>query len=81
MKAYSIEFRQKIVKAYSQGNTSIRKVAARFYLSKSFVQKLLKQQKVAGHLHPKKTGVRERSELAQAVHELTLMVTLYPDAT
>jgi len=38
MKTYSIDFRKKIVKAYEQGNTSIKKVAARFDLSKSFVQ-------------------------------------------
>ena len=35
MKSYSIEFREKIVKAYFQGNTSIRKVAARFSVAKS----------------------------------------------
>lgn len=81
MKAYSLEFRQKIVKAYSQGNTSIRKVATRFDVSKSFVQKLLEQQKVAGHIYPRKPGVRERSELASCASELTLMVALYPDAT
>jgi len=51
MKAYSIEFRQKIVKAYLQGNTSMRKVDARFEVSKSFVQKLLKPQKTHGHLN------------------------------
>jgi transposase-like protein len=31
MKAYSIEFRKKIVKAYEQGDTSIRKVAQRYF--------------------------------------------------
>jgi transposase len=42
MKPYAIEFREKIVKAYEQGNTSIRKVATRFDVSKAFVQKVLK---------------------------------------
>jgi transposase len=41
MKAYSIEFRKKIVKAYEQGDTSVRKVAQRFDVSKAFVQKIL----------------------------------------
>jgi transposase len=41
MQSYSIEFREKIIEAYFQGNTSIRKVAARFSVAKSFVQKLL----------------------------------------
>jgi transposase len=76
-----IEFRQKIVKAYSQGNTSIRKVAARFDVTKSFVQKLLSQQKVAGHLNPGKPGGGMKSELDKQSANLTLMVTKYPDAS
>jgi len=56
MKPYSTEFREKIVKAYEQCDTSIRKVAARFDVSKAFVQKLLKQNKTTGYVQPKKTG-------------------------
>lgn len=56
MKSYSIEFREKIVKAYFQGNTSIIKVAARFSVAKSFVQKLLSIHKCQGSLEPKKPG-------------------------
>jgi transposase len=81
MKAYSIEFRQKIVKAYLQGNTSMRKVAARFEVSKSFVQKLLKPQKTHGHLNPGKPGRVMKSELDKQSTKLTLMVEKYPDAT
>ncbi|NQE33575.1 hypothetical protein E5S67_01294 [Microcoleus sp. IPMA8] len=40
MKAYSIEFGKKIVKAYEQGDTSVRKVAQRFDVSKAFVKKI-----------------------------------------
>jgi hypothetical protein len=84
MKPYSSEFREKIVKIYSnpksfvnlllpnrgfgegwggvknlrllqellyeQGDTSIRKVAARFEVSKGFVQKILKQKQTTGHV-------------------------------
>jgi transposase-like protein len=39
MKPYSSEFREKIVKIYEQSDTWIRKVAARFDVSKGFVQK------------------------------------------
>lgn len=81
MKAYPIEFRQKIVKAYLQGNSSMRKVAARFEVSKSFVQKLLKQQKTQGHLNPGKPGGVMKSELDKQANQLTLMVAKYPDAT
>lgn len=44
MKAYSIEFREKIINAYSQGDTSIRKIASRFDVSKAFIQRLLLQE-------------------------------------
>ncbi len=81
MKAYSIEFRQNIVKAYLQRNTSMRKVAARFEVNKSFVQKLLKQQKTHGHLNPGKPGRVMKSELDKQSTKLTLMVEKYPDAT
>jgi len=53
MKPYSTEFREKIVKAYEQCDTSIRKVAARFDVSKAFVQKLLKQKQTTGYVQPK----------------------------
>jgi len=43
----------KIVKAYEQCDTSIRKVAARFDVSKAFVQKLLKQKQTTGYVQPK----------------------------
>lgn len=81
MKAYSIDFREKIVKAYAQGNTSIRKVASRFDVSKALVQKLLKQQKTQGHVQPGKQGGTIKSELDGYETQLALMVELDPDAT
>jgi transposase len=63
MKPYSIDFREKVVKAYEQGNTSIRKVAARFDVSKAFVQKLLKQKQTTGHVRPQKQGGSQKSVL------------------
>ena len=81
MKPYLIEFRQKIVKAYEQGDTSIRKVAARFDVSKAFVQKLLKQKQTTGHIQPKKQGGSLKSVLQSRTTELTEMVEKYPDRT
>ena len=43
MKPYSIDFRVKVVKAHERGDISIRKLAAKFDVSKAFVQRLLKQ--------------------------------------
>lgn len=81
MKPYSIELREKIVKAYSQGNTSIRKVADRFGVAKSFVQKLLSMNKTQGHVEPRKQGGALKGELDGYETQLALMVEQYPDAT
>jgi len=81
MKAYSIDFREKIVNTYEQGNTSVRKVATRFNVSKALVQKLLKQKKVQGHVEPGKPGGNIKSELDGYSAQLAHMVEKYPDAT
>jgi transposase len=81
MTAYSIEFRKKIVKAYEQGDTSVRKGATRFDVSKAFVQKILKQKQTTGHVQPKKQGGSLKSVLNSRRTELTQMVEKYPDST
>jgi len=45
MKPYSIDidFRKKIIEVRDKEGTSIRKLAQRFRVAKSFIQKLLKQ--------------------------------------
>lgn len=53
MKPYSLEFRQKIIDAYFEEKESIRKTARRFQVSKSFVQKLIKQYRETGTIAPK----------------------------
>jgi len=80
MKPYSIELREKIVKIYEQGDTSIRKVAARFDVSKGFVQKI-KQKQTTGHVQPRKQGGSLTSVLHSRTTELTQMVEKYPDST
>ncbi|QXE24149.1 transposase [Richelia sinica FACHB-800] len=42
MKPYSIDLREKIIRVYEAGNTSIRKVAQRFKVSPNTVQELVK---------------------------------------
>ena len=81
MKPYSIDFREKVIKAYERGDVSIRKLAARFDVSKAFVQRLLKQKKLLGHVQPQKQGGRMKSELDKYSTELAHMVENYPDAT
>lgn len=81
MKAYSTDFRSKIVEAYEQRDTSIRKVAQIFNVSKSFVQKMLEMKKTQGNLEPKQQGGTMKSELNGYSTQLADMVEKYPDAT
>ena len=56
MKAHSLDFRQKIVDTYLKEGSSQRKIAKRFGVALSFVEKLLKQLRETGDLAPKPHG-------------------------
>ena len=56
MQPYSVDFRSKIIEVYEQEKISIRKLAERFKVAKSFVQKLIKQYRETGELSAKKSG-------------------------
>ena len=81
MKPYCVDFREKVIKAYERGDTSIRKLAARFDVSKAFVQRILKQKKLLGHVQPQKQGGGMKSELKECSKQLAQMVEKYPEAT
>ena len=81
MKTYSLDLREKIVIAHLVEKMSIRKVAIRFSVSKSLVQKLVKQQKVEGNLQPKQRGKPQFSHLTNAEALVRTMVAKHQDAT
>ncbi len=81
MKAYSLDLREKIVTAHLAEKMSIRKVAIRFAVSKSLVQKLVKQQKIEGGLQPKQRGKPQLSHLTNASALVRTMVAEHQDAT
>jgi transposase len=81
MKAYSLDLREKIVTAHLAEKMSIRKVAIRFAVSKSLVQKLVKQQKIEGDLQPKQRGKPQLSHLTNAEALVRTMVAEHQDAT
>ncbi|MEG4032210.1 MULTISPECIES: IS630 transposase-related protein [unclassified Microcoleus] len=81
MKAYSVDLRKKIVAAHQEQKLSIRKTAEIFAVSKSLVQKLVKQQKIEGNLQPKPRGKPRYSHLNNASTELREIVAAHPDAT
>lgn len=65
MKPYPIEFRQKILEVYEKENISIRKLAQRFCVAPSFIQKLIKQSKETGDIHPLLQGGSPQPKLNQ----------------
>jgi transposase len=81
MKSYSVDLREKIVAAHIEKNISIRKVANIFSVTKSLVQKLVKQKKLEGNLQPKLRGKPQFSHLTNADIELRELVETHPDAT
>ncbi|MBA2750118.1 MAG: transposase [Tatlockia sp.] len=72
---------QKWSKPTRCGDTSIRKLAARFDVSKAFVQRLLKQKKRTCHVQPQKQGGRMRSQMQEYSTQIVQMVENYPDLT
>jgi transposase len=51
-----MDLREKIVSAIENGESSFRKTAQRFGVSKSCVQKLVAQKRTQGHVVPRKQG-------------------------
>jgi putative transposase len=81
MKAYSVDLREKIVAAHLTQKMSIRKVATVFAVSKSLVQKLVKQQQTEGNLQPKQRGKPQLRLLKNAEEKLKPLVAEHADAT
>lgn len=65
MKAYSNDFRQKIVEANRQELESIGQTADRFHVSYSFVWKLLERYRDTGKVNPKPHGGGAKPKLNQ----------------
>jgi transposase len=81
MKPYSLDMPQKIVNTYEAGNTSVRKVAERFQLSKSTVQELLKRKRETEKLLPRQAKLGKPSQLFAQEKPLKEMVVEHPDYT
>jgi transposase len=81
MKAYSLDMRQKIVNTYEAGNTSVRKVAERFQVSKSTAQELLKRKIETGKSLPRQAKGGKPSQLFGQEEQIEEMVVEHPDYT
>jgi transposase len=82
MKPHSIEFRQKIIEVHEKGNISIRSLAQRFCVAKSFIQKLIKQYKETGDIHPQPQGGSPESKIkGEQLVDLIEIIETNNDAT
>ena len=52
MQAYSLDLRQRVVRAYEQGQRTLAEIAERFSVSPAFVKKVLRQWRSTGGLSP-----------------------------
>lgn len=82
MKAYSLDFREKIIHIYFTERMSVRKVAKRFGVATSFVEKLLKQLRETGDILPKPHAGGPKPKLNEAQLKLVkALVEADNDAT
>ena len=82
MKAYSVDFRQKIMDVREAENLSIRALASRFQVSKHFIETLLKLYQETGSVQPRPHGGGARPKLnTEQLHQLASLVEEHNDAT
>jgi transposase len=82
MKAYSLDLRQKILRACDQGLGSQRAIATFFGVSLSFVEKLLRRRRTTGDAAPRPhAGGRRPSCDEAALAQVRRLVHEQPDAT
>src|SRR4028119_1594715 len=82
MKPYPIDFRQKIIEVHKKEGISIRKLAERFCVAPSFIQKLLKQYKETGNINPRPQGGSPAPKLKEEqLIDLIEIIETHNDAT
>jgi transposase len=82
MKAYSLDLRQKILRACDQRLGSQRAIATLFGVSQSFVEKLLRRRRATGDIRPcPHAGGRRALCDATALAHVRRLVHEHPDAT
>jgi len=73
MKAYSIDFRAKVLEAYQRGEGSQRDIAARFNVSLTFVRDLMKLFRETGSIQPRAAhlSIHRSSKVDQEIIDFT----------
>jgi transposase len=82
MKAYSLDLRQKILRACDQRRGAQRAIAALFGVSQSFREKLLRRRRTSGDIAPRPhAGGRRAICHEAALARVRQLVQAHPDAT
>lgn len=76
-----MDLRERIITAVEQGDSSIRKVAKRFGVSKNTVERLITRKRTLGHINPGKQGGSMVSAVLQYEQQLRSIVEEQSDAT
>jgi transposase len=80
MKPYSLDLRERVVSAVENGDSSFRKVAQRFAVSKTCVERWVIQKRTQGHIVPRKQG-GSVSTMMEHKAQLIAVIEKQPDAT
>ena len=61
MQAYSLDLRERVVRAYEQGSTTLADIAVRFAVGQTFVKKMLRQKRKTGSVArlPQRAGAKK----------------------
>jgi len=82
MRAYSLDLRQRVLKAYDEKKWTVGQIAERFKVGEWWVYKLKRQRRSGGGIGPRKGKVGQpRSLAAEQVNRLERFVAAHGDAT
>jgi len=82
MRAYSLDLRQRVMKAYDENKWTVGQIAERFKVGEWWVHKLKRQRRVGGGIAPRKGKVGQPRSLApEQVNRLERFADAHPDAT
>src|SRR5271169_4431581 len=82
MRAYSLDLRQRVLKAYDEDKWTVGQIAERFKVGEWWVYKLKRQRKRGDGIAPRKGKVGQPRRFApEQINRLTHYVDKHPDAT
>jgi transposase len=82
MKTFSMDLRERVIKAYEQDEGSMRVLSERFGVSREWIKKLVRQKRETGSIAPKNTKRGRKPAIDGAdLDRLEEAVERQPDAT